>query len=57
MKKAEWIALFEEVGLTENQMHDWHRAFEARHPQDHQSFLEWLNLKPAEVDAIRKRFQ
>ena len=49
----EWVAMFEEIGLDEAKMHQWHRTFEARHPDAHQGFLEWLGLPPKEIDQIR----
>ena len=49
----DWIAMFREIGLTEDAMHQWHRTFEARHPEGHQSFLEWLGLSAAKIEAIR----
>ncbi len=50
---SDWVAMFREIGLDEAQMHKWHKLFEARHPADHQRFLEWLGLKPDEIDRIR----
>jgi hypothetical protein len=47
------IAMFRELGLDQAQMMKWHKLFEARHPADHQSFLEWLGLKSEEIDRIR----
>jgi hypothetical protein len=49
----DWVAMFREIGLEEAQMEKWHKLFEARHPADHQRFLEWLGLKPDEIDRIR----
>ena len=56
MTKEQWIALFKEIGLSEKQMHDWHATFEKKHPDAHQSFLEWLNISTDEIKAIRNRF-
>ena len=53
MNVNEWVALFQEIGLDHAQMKRWHSAFEIRHPFAHQSFLEWLGLKPEEIDRIR----
>ena len=53
----EWIAMFEEVGLDEAKREQWHKLFERRHPAGHQSFLEWLGLKPEEIDKIRAQFR
>ena len=45
--------MFREVGLDEAAMKKWHRVFEARHPNSHQSFLEWLGLSPVQIDKVR----
>ena len=57
MTKEQWVNMFETIGLSEKQMHDWHRVFETRHPEDHQAFLAWLNISADEIKSIRKRFQ
>jgi len=49
----DWVAMFREIGLDQTKMQQWHRLFEARHPAGHQGFLEWLGLKPEEIDRIR----
>ncbi|MDD5350291.1 MAG: hypothetical protein PHQ12_08790 [Chthoniobacteraceae bacterium] len=49
----EWIALFRETGLDEAAMERWHRLFEARHPEGHRSFLEWLGLEARRIEQIR----
>jgi hypothetical protein len=51
--KQEWIDLFKEIGLNDETMMTWHRVFEARHPDAHQSFLGWLGLSDDEITAIR----
>ena len=48
-----WVAMFRELGLTDAQMQQWHRIFEARQPAAHQSFLEWLGVPAAEIAQIR----
>lgn len=53
----EWKAMFRELGLSEADMQRWHRLFEARHPNDHQRFLEWLGLPEQRIDAARRRAQ
>jgi hypothetical protein len=52
--KENWVALFTEIGLDEATMQRWHALFESRHPDGHQSFLEWLGLEAEELDRIRK---
>ncbi len=51
----EWVAMFREIGLDHAQMERWHKVFETRHPGGHQSFLEWLGLKPEDIDRIRSK--
>ncbi len=51
--KEQWIAMFKEIGLVEETMDQWHRLFEQRHPQGHESFLQWLGLPSAEIGRIR----
>jgi hypothetical protein len=51
----QWVAMLEEIGLDKAQMHQWHRTFEARHPDAHQAFLEWLQIDPQEIDRIRAK--
>ena len=45
--------MFQDLGLTEAQMRQWHILFEQRHPAQHQAFLEWLQIQPAEIAQIR----
>lgn len=49
----DWIAMFRDIGLDQAKMKQWHSLFEARHPNGHQSFLEWLGLERDEIDRIR----
>lgn len=56
MTKEKWMELFNFIGLTEEQMHKWHKEFEKRYPQDHQAFLQWLHIPEQEIEHIRKRF-
>lgn len=49
----DWTSMFKEIGLDEAAMKKWHRVFESRHPEGHQSFLEWLGLPAQEVARIR----
>jgi len=53
MNKEKWVLLFREIGLDEATMKQWHREFEARYPDGHQSFLEWLNIDEDEIRRIR----
>ena len=53
MNKEKWVLLFQEIGLDEATMKQWHREFESRYPEGHQSFLEWLNISEDEIVRIR----
>jgi hypothetical protein len=45
--------MFQALGLDEAAMVRWHTLFESRYPEGHQAFLEWLNITPQEIAAIR----
>jgi len=51
---SEWVSLFEAIGLSEAVMQRWHEIFEARHPEGHQGFLEWLELQESDLERIRR---
>jgi hypothetical protein len=53
MNKENWVLLFREIGLDDETMVKWHQLFEARHPQEHQSFLEWLSIPQEGINRIR----
>ena len=53
VSKKEWVAMFQEIGLTEDAMRKWHHLFETRHPEGHSAFLAWLGISPDEVARIR----
>ena len=56
MKKVtveQWKDLFREIGLSEGAMVKWHQVFEAKYPQGHQSFLEWLGLDAGQIKDAR----
>ena len=53
INKEKWVLLFQEIGLDEATMTKWHREFETRYPDGHQSFLEWLNIDEDEIGRIR----
>ena len=54
MSKERWSGIMAAAGMSENDMRNWHREFEAREPQAHQDFLESLNLDTVEVEGIRR---
>lgn len=49
----QWMELFQEIGLKDDDMKKWHRLFEAKNPERHQSFLEWLGLNATQISVIR----
>ena len=53
MNKEKWVLLFREIGLDDATMIRWHREFETRYPDGHQSFLEWLGISSDEIKVIR----
>ena len=52
--KQAWIGILKAAGMDENQMNDWHRAFEASAPDAHHAFLRWIGLSEADIAAARK---
>jgi len=53
--KNQFVALLNEIGVTDAQKHRLHALFEARHPQAHEEFLQWLGLPADAIRAIRER--
>jgi hypothetical protein len=52
--KDQFVAILNEAGITDAQKHRLHAVFEARHPDAHESFLQWLSLPAGEVRSIRE---
>ena len=50
---AEWTELFRDIGLSDDDMQNWHKKFEEKYPDGHQNFLEWLGLDKSGVERIR----
>jgi DNA-binding transcriptional MerR regulator len=57
MTKEKWIALLRSVGLSDEEMGQWHAAFERQSPAAHQDFLESLGIPAAEIRRIRRYSQ
>jgi hypothetical protein len=55
MTKEKMIELFQELGLSDEQMTKFHKLFETKYPSEHQAFLEFLNIPFDEIAAIRKK--
>lgn len=53
VNKEEWVAMYRDIGLGRRKMKQWHKILESRHPDGHQSFLEWLGIPSKEIDEIR----
>ncbi len=53
LTKENWIDMFRQIGLTEDQMKKWHQIFEKNHPEGHEAFLSWLKISPEEITRIR----
>ena len=48
------MGIFEPKSFEAIPDEDWHRLFETRHPEAHQSFLIWLGIEAEEVRRIRQ---
>ena len=57
VSKTDWVDMFKEIGLTDDQMNQWHKLFETRHPDGHEAFLAWLGLPANEIADIRNRYR
>ena len=55
VNKDEWVEMFREIGLTDDDMMKWHRIFEKKHPEEHEDFLAWLGISEYERADIRAR--
>jgi DNA-binding transcriptional MerR regulator len=53
--KEKWVSIMRGCGFSEEQMHRWHAEFEHSAPQEHQEFLEFLHIQPAEIKTIREQ--
>jgi MerR family transcriptional regulator, thiopeptide resistance regulator len=53
MTKEKWTSIMRSAGFTEADMHRWHIEFEHSAPEDHQHFLESLQIPVEEIEGIR----
>lgn len=53
VNKKDWVAMFREIGLSDEAMTKWHQLFEERHPEGHADFLNWLGLSSEEISKVR----
>ncbi len=52
--KDRWVEIMQAAGLSDQDMINWHKKFEAMEPDEHQKFLESLAITPEEIKKIRK---
>jgi DNA-binding transcriptional MerR regulator len=52
--KEKWVGVMQSAGFTEDDMRRWHAEFEKSAPAEHQEFLEFLHIPPAEIERIRE---
>lgn len=55
--KDRWVEIMRAAGLSDDDMHNWHRQFERLEPDAHQEFLESLGIDSNEIQKIRERFK
>jgi MerR family transcriptional regulator, thiopeptide resistance regulator len=51
--KQKWVAIMQAAGFSEADMKRWHSEFEKRAPEEHQEFLQFLNIPAEEIQTIR----
>jgi len=49
----QWVELFREIGLKDDDMRKWHRLFEAKYPEAHENFLKWLGMDTRQIEKVR----
>ncbi|WP_284380270.1 MerR family transcriptional regulator [Litoribrevibacter albus] len=54
MSKEQWVDILKASGMTEEDMHRWHVAFERSLPEAHTDFLESLGIDNAEIARIKQ---
>jgi DNA-binding transcriptional MerR regulator len=53
MTKDKWVAIMRGAGFSEADMSRWHAEFEKAAPDEHEEFLKFLHIQPAEIKTIR----
>ena len=53
LSKEGWTEMFRAIGMSDEDMHQWHVNFERNMPDAHADFLRSLGLDDAEVRRIR----
>ena len=54
MTKDKWVSIMRAAGFSEDDMTRWHVEFEKNAPQDHQEFLEYLQIGTPDIARIRE---
>lgn len=54
ISKEKWVAIMKSAGFSPDDMERWHAEFEAQAPNEHQEFLQFLNIPPDEIRRIRE---
>jgi DNA-binding transcriptional MerR regulator len=55
MTKEKWVSILHAAGFSEEDMRRWHKQFEQQAPEEHQQFLEYLQIPKEEIGKIRER--
>lgn len=55
VSKDQWVKIMRSSGFDEATMTTWHRTFEEMEPEEHQRFLESLNIDDNEIKVIRNQ--
>jgi len=53
MTKEKWVSILHAAGFSEDDMRRWHKQFELQAPEEHQQFLEYLQIPTEEIGTIR----
>jgi DNA-binding transcriptional MerR regulator len=54
MTKEKWVSIMHAAGFREEDMRRWHKQFEQQAPDEHQHFLESLQIPTVEIGKIRE---
>jgi hypothetical protein len=53
MTKEKWVSILHAASFGEEDMRRWHKQFELQAPEEHQQFLEYLQIPAQEIGTIR----
>jgi DNA-binding transcriptional MerR regulator len=54
MTREKWVAIMHAAGFVEEDMRRWHKQFEHQAPEEHQQFLEYLQIPREEIGTVRE---